>query len=390
MKTTPAYHEKPELAGLLDKVPLLPAELNAEPQTTCVTGATSTIGAHVVRRLLRAGHTVHAPVRDSETTADVTYLKAMPGAERLKLFYGVDLLVDGSYDAAMVGCASVIHVASPFYLTGSKKNLKNKLIDPAIKGTENVLNSCSRTPTVKRVICTGTVLVACCDFRPSIEDKGWTVNNDMWYGDCSPTDFPYVYSKRAAEKRSMEIAAAQTQWTLTTLLVGGCFGPMCAPNGQGVVPMFQKYIRGGLFWPACPPMGFPVHDIRDVAVMHSLAMTSDVTGRYITPQKWGTFKACCDGLKSDSRTSKCMLPFFTLPSCFKPVFACVGPMLGIDKSMPRRMWGASPKIDYGKTTNDFALEGFTPIGIPEMMVDTELSFQLHKIPLVLASLKRYK
>ncbi len=65
-------------------------------------------------------------------------------------------------------------------------------------------------------------------------------------------------------------------------------------------------------------------------------------------------------------------------------------MLGIDKSMPRRLWGASPKIDYGKTTNDFALEGFTPIGIPEMMVDTELSFQLHKIPLVLASLKRYK
>ena len=40
----------------------------------------------------------------------------------------------------------------------------------------------------------------------------------------------------------------------------------------------------------------------------------------------------------------------------------MGPALGIDKSMPRRLWGASPKIDYGKTTNDFALEGFTPIG----------------------------
>ena len=78
-------------------------------------------------------------MRGSETTADVAYLKAMPGAERLKLFYGVDLLIDGSYDAAMVGCSSVHHVASPFYMTGSKKNIQNKLIDPAIKGTENVL-----------------------------------------------------------------------------------------------------------------------------------------------------------------------------------------------------------------------------------------------------------
>ena len=301
MKTSPAYSEKPELAELLDKVPLTPAEQAAEPQTTCVTGATSTIGAHVVRRLLRAGHTVHAPVRGSEATADVAYLKAMPGAERLKLFYGVDLLVDGSYDAAMVGCSSVHHVASPFYMTGSKKNIQNKLIDPAITGTENVLASCSRTPTVKRVVVTGTVLVACCDFRPSIKNKDWTVSEESWEGDCSPKSFPYVYSKRTAEKRAMELAAAQSQWTLVTLLVAAAFGPPVSPNGQGIVPMVHKYIRLGLFWPACPPMGCPMQDIRDVAVTHSLAMTNTCTGRYIVPQRWGTFYEACRALKSDSR-----------------------------------------------------------------------------------------
>ena len=387
MKTSPAYSEKPELAELLDKVPLLPAELNAEPQTTCVTGATSTIGAHVVRRLLRAGHTVHAPVRGSEATADVAYLKAMPGAERLKLFYGVDLLIDGSYDAAMVGCSSVHHVASPFYMCGSKTNIKNKLIDPAIKGTENVLASCSRTPTVKRVVVTGTVLVACCDFR-----QNRTVTEESWEGDCSPKSFPYVYSKRTAEKRAMEIAAAQSQWTLVTLLVAAAFGPPVSSNGQGIVPMFHKYIRLGLFWPACPPMGCPMQDIRDVAVTHSLAMTNTCTGRYIVPQPWGTFYEACRALKSDSRTSKCMLPFFTFPACFKPVFAVAAPILGIDKSLPKRTWGASPKIDYAKTTADFDLDAqeFTRIDVMEMMVDTELAFKLHKIPLISASLKRYK
>ena len=391
MRTLPTYSEKPELAELLDKVPLTPAEKSAEPQTTCVTGATSTIGAHVVRRLLRAGHTVHAPVRGSETTADVAYLKAMPGAERLKLFYGVDLLIDGSYDAAMVGCSSVHHVASPFYMTGSKKNIKNKLIDPAIKGTENVLASCSRTPTVKRVVVTGTVLVAACDFRKAIKTE-WVVNEESWEGACSPTDFPYVYGKRCAEKRSLEIAAAQSQWTLVTLLVAGAWGPFVSSNGQGIMPMFAKYIRGGLFWPACPPMGFPLHDIRDAAVMHALAMTNGRTGRYLVPQKWGTFKVCCDALKSDRRTKKCMLPFFTFPSCFKPVFTLAAPILGIDKSVPKRTWGASPTLDYSKTTADFDLDaqGFAPVSITEMMVDTDLAFQIHRIPTLSASLKRYK
>lgn len=395
MKTMPTYTENSELAALLDKVPLTPAEKNAAPQTTCVTGATSTIGAHVVRRLLRAGHTVHAPVRGTEAKADVAYLKAMPGAsERLKLFYGVDLLIDGSYDASMVGCSSVHHVASSFYMVGSKKNIQKKLIDPAIKGTENVLASCSRTPTITKVIVTGTTFVACCDYRPSIMDKDWTVTEESWQDGLSPKKFPYGYSKHAAEKRAMEIAAAQSQWTLATLLVAASFGPMCSGNGQGTVPLFHKYIRLGLFWPACPPMGCPFNDIRDVAAMHALAMvTSGVAGgRYLTPQRWGTFYESCRALKTDKRTNKIMLPFFTFPSCFKSVFAVAAPFLGIDKSLPKRTWGASPKIDYGKTTTDFGLDAqeFKKIDIQEMMVDTELSFQLHRIPLLSASLKRYK
>ena len=87
-----------------------------------------------------------------------------------------------------------------------------------------------------------------------------------------------------------------------------------------------------------------------------------------------------------------MLPFFTFPACFKPVFAVAAPILGIDKSLPKRTWGASPKIDYAKTTADFDLDAqeFTRIDVMEMMVDTELAFKLHKIPLISASLKRYK
>ena len=61
MKTLPAYTEKPELAELLDKVPLLPAEKEAEAPDD-MRDRSHVHGAHVVRRLLRP---VHAPVRGS-------------------------------------------------------------------------------------------------------------------------------------------------------------------------------------------------------------------------------------------------------------------------------------------------------------------------------------
>ena len=96
--------EKPAIAELLDKVALLPLETSAPKQTCCVTGATGLVGAHVVRRLLRAGHTVHAPVRRPDDEKAVGCLRAMPGAaERLKLFKA-DLLEPGSYDESMKGC----------------------------------------------------------------------------------------------------------------------------------------------------------------------------------------------------------------------------------------------------------------------------------------------
>jgi nucleoside-diphosphate-sugar epimerase len=104
------------------------------PTTVCVTGATGFIALHIVRRLLDAGHTVHATVRQTvrrrkqrcarapralgaravtrpclQTGQSAAQLRGLDASgQKLKLFEA-DLLRAGSFDAAVSGCVAVIH-----------------------------------------------------------------------------------------------------------------------------------------------------------------------------------------------------------------------------------------------------------------------------------------
>lgn len=385
--------ERDDVVQLLDRVPLTPSEKDVPKKICCVTGATSMVGSHVVRRLLRIGHTVHAPVRSMDEEK-IGFLKAMPGAaERLRLFKVTSLTDPGAYDESILGCDVVHHVASPFFMVGSKEKLDEKLFAPAISGIENILASCSNAPTVKKVVLTGTILTAASDFRPSLNEPDWTISENDRDTSTSPSEFPYVHSKVLQENRAEEIAAAQDQWELVTLLIGGTFGPMCFAHGSGINAMFLKYVRMGLFFPACPPVGFPMQDVRDIALMHSLAMNSEkAKGRYVVPQRLVRFYEFCNVLRSDSRTKWKLLPLFEMPTFFfQWLFGKLSPFLGIDNAIPKRMWGTNVLFDISKINSDFDLEnqGYQPLHIRESMVDMDLSFQAFKISSFSQSLGRY-
>lgn len=67
--------------------PLYPVERDAEPATVCVTGGTGYIAGVIIARLLAAGHTVHATVRDPNNEQKLRWLKALPHASsHLRLF----------------------------------------------------------------------------------------------------------------------------------------------------------------------------------------------------------------------------------------------------------------------------------------------------------------
>ncbi|CAH8336973.1 unnamed protein product [Eruca vesicaria subsp. sativa] len=138
-------------------------ELNGEEvkaTTYCVTGASGYIGSWLVKSLLERGYTVHATFRDLAKSKH--FQSKWRGNERLRLFRA-DLQDDGSFDDAVKGCDGVFHVAASmeFDISPDHVNLESyvqrKVIDPAIKGVRNVLGSCLKSKSVKRVVFTSSI-----------------------------------------------------------------------------------------------------------------------------------------------------------------------------------------------------------------------------------------
>ena len=115
--------------------------------TVLVTGANGYVASWIVKKLIDEGHTVHATVRNINDTSKTVHLKSLVkgSSGKLKIFEA-DLLIDDSYKASMEGCSIVFHTASPFRL--DIKDPQKELIDPALRGTENVLTTANKISSV--------------------------------------------------------------------------------------------------------------------------------------------------------------------------------------------------------------------------------------------------
>ncbi|XP_012082086.1 tetraketide alpha-pyrone reductase 2 isoform X1 [Jatropha curcas] len=242
----------------------------------CVTGGTGFIAAYLIKSLLDKGHTVRATVRDPDSEK-VGFLREFNGAkERLKILKA-DLLVEGSFDEAIQGVDGVFHTASPV-IVSYDDNVQATLIDPCIKGTLNVLSSCTKATSVKRVVLTSS----CSSIRYRYDVQQVCPLNESHWSDtdyCKRYNLWYAYAKTIGETEAWRIAK-ESGIDLVVVNPSFVVGPLLAPQPTSTLHLILSIVKGSLGQYPNTTVGF-VH-IDDVIAAHILAMEdSRASGRLV-------------------------------------------------------------------------------------------------------------
>jgi len=248
-----------------------------------VTGANGFVASWLVKLLLEQGFTVHAAVRNPGNKEKIAHLEEVANSAKGSIkFFETDLLASGSYKEAMKGCSLVYHTASPF--TVDVKDPQKELIDPALNGTVNVLNTAKETPSVQRVVVTSSCAAIYTDAIDTINTPKGKLTEEVWNTTASIDYQPYSLSKTLAEKKAWEIADSQSHWDLIVINPCLVLGPALNPqNTTSESKNILKMLGDGQMKMGAPRMGTGVVDVRDVAMAHYKAgITKKANGRYIT------------------------------------------------------------------------------------------------------------
>ncbi|KAL4361940.1 hypothetical protein GQ457_04G032990 [Hibiscus cannabinus] len=257
--------------------------MNAAEKVVCVTGASGFIASWLVKLLLQHGYTVRATVRDPNDPKKTEHLLSLDGAkERLHLFKA-ELLDQGCFDSIVDGCRGVFHTASPVIISATDPQAE--IIDPAVKGTLNVLKSCVKVPSIKRVVLTASTSSVLYNGKPLTPD---VVADETWFSDvrfCKENketfevmllELWYILSKTLAEEAAWRFAK-DNRINLVVLNPGFVIGPLLQPALNTTSEWVLALTRGENTFPAT----FRFVDVRDVAYAHIQAFEiPPATGRY--------------------------------------------------------------------------------------------------------------
>ncbi|CAA2964638.1 tetraketide alpha-pyrone reductase 2 [Olea europaea subsp. europaea] len=188
-----------------------------------------------------------------------------------------DLLLEGSFDEAIEGVDGVFHTASPV-LVPYDTNIQENLIDPCIKGTLNVLNSCKKASSLKRVVLTSS----CSSIRYRYDVQQVSPLNESHWSDpnyCKDYNLWYAYAKTIAEQEAWKVAEKSG---IDLVVVNPSFvvGPLLAPQPTSTLLLILAVITGRKGEYPNTTVGF-VH-IDDVVSAHILAMEeNNASGRLV-------------------------------------------------------------------------------------------------------------
>jgi len=151
--------------------------MSLPPRHVLVTGATGFVGAHVVDLLLERGIKVTGTARSQSKANEIKSRRAKYGDLFFMAITG-DLTTPNVFDNVVQDVDVVIHVASPLSDGTGISNFEQEVVLPAIKGTQSILKSVEKSPTVKRVVLTSSFAAIFDESRDP--DKPYTYTSEDW------------------------------------------------------------------------------------------------------------------------------------------------------------------------------------------------------------------
>ncbi|KAF4450035.1 cinnamyl-alcohol dehydrogenase [Fusarium austroafricanum] len=323
-------------------------------QTHLITGGSGFIAIHLVNQLLEAGYTVHATVRNLNNVPKTQPLRCLqdkyPG--KLELFEA-DLLEPGSFETAMQGCSVVHHIASPFLMAEKISDGQKEMVEPALRGTQNVLNSVNNTKSVIRVILTSTIGAIFGDYIDVRSMRDNTLSESYFNESSSVTHNPYHYSKVIAEKEAWRIQKAQARWSMVVICPGLVLGPsLTAVSDSGSLFLLDELFSGQL-WFGVPDLSFCTVDVREIATAHiRAAENQSASGRYIVTDKEMTRFIDIAKLVRPLANRPWTIPRHVLPTFLVRI---IGPLFGLSQRWMRANLGVRFTVDNERSIKELGV-----------------------------------
>ncbi|OFX59093.1 MAG: diaminohydroxyphosphoribosylaminopyrimidine deaminase [Bacteroidetes bacterium GWB2_41_8] len=317
-----------------------------------VTGGTGYLASWIVKQLLDDGLEVRTTVRNLSQKDKYAHLTALAVKSKGVLqFFEADLLKKGSFAEAMKGCELVIHTASPFKISGIK-DAQKELVEPALEGTRNVLETVNATNSVQRVVLTSSVVAIFGDAIDIQKTENGIFTEAYWNTTSSAGHQPYPYSKVQAEKLAWEMAEKQSRWDLLVINPGFIMGPSLTKRTDSTSVEIMIQMASGKFKTGAPAGNMSFVDVRDVAKAHILAgFTPNASGRHICTSADKSFLELADVIRAEH-------PEFPLPKKFVPkwLFSLIAPMIGFTRKYVKLNVGFDLKMDNSYIKKDLGIE----------------------------------
>ncbi len=227
-----------------------------------VTGASGYIAGFIIKALVRDGWQVRGTIRTMARAAEVRATLGLPDLELV----ACDLMSDAGWAEAMAGVELVQHIASPIP-AGEPKN-PDDLIVPAREGALRALRF-AKAADVKRVVMTSSMAAIAYGHgqgRAPFTEADWS-------NVASVDAYAYIKSKTIAERAARDwMAANGAGMEYVSINPAAVLGPVLGADFSTSLEVVKKLLDGAL--PGLPNLGFGVVDVRDVADLHVLAMTT--------------------------------------------------------------------------------------------------------------------